>query len=120
MINLRRPVFVAVCVCLIITAAQVNPQTPDPLVQTGSDPCPGIMNVDVCFASGTTSGSGSTSGCLYCYTTSYAPYGNCFSGAAGLPYPLVANCRGGQMCWKDASGATLCQPVCFGNPCLLV
>jgi hypothetical protein len=86
---------------------------------TNPDPCQGTMDIDTCmFGDDGGSGSGSTSGgCQYCYWDNKAPYANCFSAGAGLPYPMYSNCVGTQMCWGNGSGQ-YCEPWCTGTTCV--
>jgi hypothetical protein len=58
--------------------------------------------------------------CQYCYMTPEAPYANCFDGAPGLNFPMYANCDGGQYCYKLGRGVMICNPECYGIPCVTV
>lgn len=84
------------------------------------DPCP---TYDSCSISGGGGGSGGGSGggtgggCLYCYTRVDVPYGNCFSAADSLNYPMYSNCNGTRFCWRDSFGNQYCEPGCTGNAC---
>ena len=64
-------------------------------------------------------GSGGGSTCQWCYLTTYAAYGNCYTGdAAPGVTTKYSNCRGTRRCWTDGSGNTYCEPACEGSLCL--